>query len=144
MDEVLESFKHVPNYSLMKFNIQIDQQGDFYSDKYLIHSVIQNLVENPIKYIDLSKPEHILNVTIKTNVSGATLIFQDNGMGIPEKHQKKIFDMFYKVNDASNGSGLGLYLVKVAVDKLKGSIMLRSEVGKGSEFKVVIPARKQS
>jgi signal transduction histidine kinase len=58
----------------------------------------------------------------------------DNGRGIQKEHQAKIFDMFYRASDDSKGSGLGLYIVKEAVNKLNGDIRIKSTWGEGSTF----------
>jgi len=66
----------------------------------------------------------------------ATIEFDDNGLGIEQENADKIFDMFYKVNESSSGSGLGLYMVKSSVERLEGSIKLQSSPGKGSVFTI--------
>jgi len=68
-------------------------------------------------------------------------IFQisDNGLGIPKKYQNKIFDMFYRANEGSKGSGIGLYIVKNAVEKLGGTVNFKSELGKGTVFTLTLP-----
>jgi signal transduction histidine kinase len=60
----------------------------------------------------------------------------DNGDGIDEKHLPRIFDMFYRGYEKSAGSGIGLYIAKEIVQKLQGSIEVRTKVGEGSEFVV--------
>ena len=64
---------------------------------------------------------------------------EDNGLGISEEHQSKIFEIFYRATQSSNGSGLGLYILKRSVDILKGSIELRSNKESGSTFTVKLP-----
>jgi signal transduction histidine kinase len=63
----------------------------------------------------------------------------DNGEGIPTDAKPKIFDMFYRASANGSGSGLGLYIVKEAIQKIGGSIVVYSEYGKGTEFVVEIP-----
>lgn len=69
---------------------------------------------------------------------------QDNGEGISEKHLSKVFDMFYRATTTSVGTGLGLYICKEIVAKLKGSISLISEVGKGTTVTIQIPISHES
>ncbi|MCZ8354832.1 MAG: ATP-binding protein [Cyclobacteriaceae bacterium] len=64
---------------------------------------------------------------------------EDNGQGIPEHHQQKIFDMFHRANDRVQGSGLGLYILKRAVERLNGTIELKSVLHEGSLFTVILP-----
>jgi signal transduction histidine kinase len=65
--------------------------------------------------------------------------FHDNGIGIKKEYVKKVFDMFYRATEKSQGSGLGMYIVKQAVDKLKGSIKVKSTFGKGTTIKITLP-----
>ena len=133
---VLSSFENFPGYEKMKISIEIKETVPFYSDKKLLHSIIQNLIENPIKYLDTKKPENILDIKISVTKKITELTFTDNGVGISNEHQKNIFDMFFKANENANGTGLGLYIVKTTVEKLQGSIVLESEPGKGSMFTI--------
>ena len=64
---------------------------------------------------------------------------KDNGRGIAKEFQSKIFDMFFRATDDSSGSGLGLYIVKETVDKLKGEITFESELRKGTSFTISLP-----
>jgi signal transduction histidine kinase len=64
---------------------------------------------------------------------------KDNGYGIPEEHQSKLFDMFFRGVQGGKGTGLGLYIVKESAMKLNGDISLESQPGKGSTFIVDIP-----
>ena len=130
----LASFNHLPDFDQMQFKINIQDNGKFLLDKKLLYSIIQNLIENPIKYSDSSKPESYLSIDIQASEKGATLKFSDNGLGIPQEYQSKVFDMFYKINEKSNGTGLGLYIVKTSVEKLKGKIRVESQEGIGTTF----------
>jgi len=135
--EILDSFQNAPGYDKMNITTEIKCHDDFYSDKKLLHSVIQNLIENPIKYQDSEKSRSSLTIKITVFKNGqAELVFKDNGLGIKKEFQKQIFDMFFKANEHANGTGLGLYIVKTTVEKLKGTIRLESEEGKGSTFYV--------
>ena len=134
--EAISRFENLPGFEKIKFNIDIDDTILFLSDKKLVFSIIQNLIENPIKYADFSKSSNFLNIKIVTSEKGAELIFEDNGIGITEEYQKKVFDMFYKINNGSNGTGLGLYIVKTTIEKLNGSVRMESTPGVGSVFYV--------
>ncbi|TFG89528.1 MAG: HAMP domain-containing histidine kinase, partial [Syntrophobacterales bacterium] len=63
----------------------------------------------------------------------------DTGPGIPDEMQKKVFDPFFTSKEASKGTGLGLWVSHNIIEKMGGSITLRSEVGKGSTFTVQLP-----
>ncbi|MFZ6008876.1 MAG: sensor histidine kinase, partial [Bacteroidota bacterium] len=70
------------------------------------------------------------------------IIFKDNGIGISEQLCPKIFDMFFRATERSEGAGLGLYIVRETVEKLHGSISVESTLGEGTTFKVKIPNLK--
>jgi signal transduction histidine kinase len=65
---------------------------------------------------------------------------EDNGQGIGEQYQPMIFDMYFRGNDRSKGNGLGLYIVKKAVEKLNGTVSFTSSFGQGTVFSIDLPA----
>ncbi|MBQ9244830.1 PAS domain-containing protein [bacterium] len=107
-----------------------------------IDRVIRNLLSNAIKYSENGKP---IIVNIKTTEDKKYIEFsvKDNGIGIAKEHLEKIFDRFYRVENATHtvkGTGLGLHLVKMTVEKHHhGQITVTSEEGKGSTFTVKLP-----
>ncbi|MBX2844250.1 MAG: HAMP domain-containing histidine kinase, partial [Flammeovirgaceae bacterium] len=80
-----------------------------------------------------------IEVTAEITQHSANITICDNGIGIPEEHQEKVFEIFYRANEEKKGSGIGLYLVKEAVAKLNGTIALESKVGKGTTFTIMLP-----
>jgi signal transduction histidine kinase len=73
------------------------------------------------------------------NNNNLKIQIEDNGIGISDEHLPKIFEMFYRASEKSQGSGLGLYIVKETLEKLKGSIHVKSSHGHGSVFSVEVP-----
>jgi signal transduction histidine kinase len=110
----------------------------FKADKLRLQTILNNLLSNAIKYRNSQRP---LKIEIDTSIMKNSLILKikDNGVGIEPKHIPYIFDMFFRTDERSNGSGLGLYIVKETILKLKGKITVNSTVGKGTEFIVNIP-----
>lgn len=137
--EIMNSFQHLNGYNRLKVKIDIQQDYDFFSDEKVLYSVLQNFIENGIKYQDHTKPESWLHITVNVNEASASIVFEDNGSGIDEKHLDKIFEMFYKVNDSSIGTGLGLYIVKQSLEKLGGDVQAKSKKGEFTIFTVNIP-----
>jgi signal transduction histidine kinase len=84
-----------------------------------------------------------VQITSSQFESTVCISIKDNGIGIPEEAQQKIFDMFYRASDRAGGSGLGLYIVKEIVEKLEGSIIVNSVFGVGTTFEVRIPVQLQ-
>jgi signal transduction histidine kinase len=136
-NEAILQLMHIENASRIKFTqeIQIDQ---IESDSLRLKIIINNLISNAIKYADCSKQE--MFITIKTYFSeGLNKIeVEDNGIGIHDEHKENIFDMYFGTNK-NKGSGLGLYIVKEAVENIKGDISVFSESNIGSKFIVTIP-----
>ena len=85
-------------------------------------------------------------IVIRINVDHlrAEITFADNGIGIDEENLTRVFEMFYRATEQSDGSGIGLYIVKNAVDKLGGQISVASRVGQGTRFNIILPNRINS
>jgi len=75
-----------------------------------------------------------LKIKVSVTVTHATIIFEDNGIGINQDLQEKVFNMFFRATEKSEGAGLGLYIVKEAIDKLGGTIEMKSTFGQGTQF----------
>lgn len=134
IDEIIQSFKNIRHFKRIQFNLDLPEEIYFRSDEKMLYSVIQNFVENGIKYCDPRKEQPYLNILVTQEGGKTTFSFRDNGLGIAEEHLPKIFDMFYKIDPASEGTGLGLHIVKVTIEKLSGTLRVRSGKGIGSLF----------
>ncbi len=117
--------------------ISIRQDEPFYSDRWRLKVILNNIISNAIRYRNGKDP--VIKVDIQISEHRATLAIQDNGKGIDNDHLPNIYKMFYRATDDGAGSGLGLYIVKEAIDKLNGEIEIESEVGKGTLVKLAIP-----
>lgn len=143
LQEVLDNFKYLDNYKHIRFTLVIDNKYPFYSDKKRIAVVLNNLISNAIRYYNPIAKLPTIEIVIHCDQSLATITISDNGLGIEEKYQKKIFEMFFRASEISKGSGIGLYIVKETVQKLKGEINLHSKKGAGSTFIVTIANLKR-
>ncbi|MFZ6008904.1 MAG: sensor histidine kinase [Bacteroidota bacterium] len=114
----------------------------FYNDIKRISVIFNNLLSNAINYQNPREPQPYIKTKIITSEDACTIEVTDNGTGISVEHQDKIFNMFYRANTEAKGSGLGLYIVKEIVDKLEGTIAVRSAPGNGTTFIVSLPNRK--
>jgi len=137
--EILETFNHLKGYEKIKLKLSAKGSLPLISDETILYSIIQNLIENVIKYQDEAKPESYLDISLNVSSKMATLIVEDNGAGISPSHLNHIFDMFYKINERSIGSGLGLYILRQAVQRLNGKVTVNSVLGQGSTFIVELP-----
>jgi len=111
----------------------------FYSDKNRLKIILNNLISNAIRYQNPETSDPFVEIEVNISNTAVNICIKDNGVGIGKEHHEKIFGMFYRVSKKSTGSGLGLYIVKETIEKLEGSIALKSEIGKGSEFNIYIP-----
>lgn len=116
------------------------------ADPIRIPEVITNLVANSINY---TNPGGKVEISIQVSPNEVTTVILDNGVGIPKEAIPHLFNKFFRVSNqtqqASKGTGLGLYISKSIIEKLGGKIWVESEMGKGSKFYFTLPlAEKRS
>lgn len=113
------------------------------ADKDGIERVVLNILSNAIKY---TPDNGVIKVYVGFVYNDAYIKIIDNGIGIPEEDMERIFERFYRVDKARSremgGTGLGLSIAKEILDKNKGSIDIKSKVGKGTEVVIRIPTKK--
>lgn len=119
--------------------ITIEQDRPFHTDQHRLKIILNNIIQNAIKYRDESRPQHLVSIRIGVNEAGARIEVRDNGIGIPATYQDKIFDMFFRATHLKPGSGLGLYVARQSLQKLRGTIGVDSREGKGTTFSIFIP-----
>ena len=128
------------NFSIKnEIKSHIDEGITFIGDPVLLKMTFNNLVENAIKYSDNNPVE--LNLFKKNQE--VFIEVKDSGIGIPVNYRKKVFKKFYRVQDEetreTKGSGLGLFIVKQAIEKHKGKIIISSNTPKGTVFTIIFP-----
>ncbi len=113
------------------------------ADKYGIERVVLNILSNAIKY---TPDKGVIKVYVGFVYNDAYIKVIDNGIGIPEEDLDRIFERFYRVDKARSrelgGTGLGLSIAKEILNQNKGSIDIKSKVGKGTEVVIRIPTKK--
>ncbi|HWA33305.1 MAG TPA: HAMP domain-containing sensor histidine kinase, partial [Cyclobacteriaceae bacterium] len=144
VNAVIEQLQFMDNVSKIRRSIVISQSEPFHTALTRLEIILKNLISNAIKYADLRKEDPALEVTVTSNANVAVICVRDNGEGIPTDARPRIFEMFYRASANGSGSGLGLYIVKEAVQKIGGTITVHSEYGKGTEFVVTIPNLTQT
>jgi signal transduction histidine kinase/ligand-binding sensor domain-containing protein len=143
INEVIDNLMYLDEKNEIKRIVNVVEKGVFYTDKKRLGIVLSNLVSNSIKYFNPRADGPFLEVTATCDEKQATIVVKDNGIGIGEEHMDHIFKMFYRGDAASRGSGLGLYIVKETLDKIKGGIKATSVYGKGSTFTVTLTSLKK-
>jgi signal transduction histidine kinase len=108
------------------------------SDFNQMKIVLNNLLANAVKYHNLDQPNPFIRVLFHRENDVVKIAIQDNGKGIAEANLPKIFEMFYRASLDTEGTGLGLYIVKEALSKIHGTIEVKSELGTGSTFTIIL------
>ena len=141
LEGVIEDLEHMEGVEEVEKDLFIDSQVDFISDPNRIKVILSNLVHNSLRYTINYRGAHSGKLEVKGEVTeeAATITVTDNGPGIGEQHLPRIFEMFYRGDEKISGTGLGLYIVKEAIEKLEGSIEVASTVGEGTTFVLRIP-----
>jgi signal transduction histidine kinase len=126
----------------LKITTFIDPQATIESDKELVRIVLENLIDNAIKfYNDSERVDSFMNVHISRVESGNVKVrVIDNGIGISESSPGKLFQMFSRASERSETGGIGLYITKTAVEKVGGKIGLLTTPEGYTEFYVILPA----
>lgn len=140
-DHQMAEYRKKWNMNDVEFSIDIRQDFDFHSDEAKIRVILNNLVGNAYKFQKESGSKKI-KITITTSKGKAEITVVDNGIGIEEKHQKDVFNLFHRATQRNVGSGLGLYMVKESVEQMNGTVILKSEQGSGTSVQVILPDLK--
>lgn len=144
MLQSIEQHKHSEEAKNIQITFDIVQTQNFYTDLHRVKIIFNNLLSNAIRYSDKYKEKRTIHIQIIVDIDFASIKCIDNGIGIEGEHISKIFDMFYRANIDSKGSGLGLYIVAEAVQKMNGQITASSQIGQGTTFSIKLPNQKIS
>lgn len=139
-EKLVAGFRPAARDAGIDLNYAVDE-GQVLTDPRLLEMIASNLVSNAIRYTPSGGS---VDLELRRQGSELTLHVRDTGVGISPEHQKRIFERLYRVDRtrdrATGGSGLGLAIVHRAVQTLGGRIELESVPGRGSEFRVILPA----
>lgn len=142
IDEALESILFHQDLPGIDIDINVNTTQEFFNDKTRFQMVLNNLISNGIKYQREDEPNKKLSITVDESDGGIKLTVSDNGIGVEKEDMENLFDMFYRATSQNTGSGIGLYIVREAINKLEGNIEVNSEPGEGTTFVVTIPNKK--
>lgn len=126
------------------FNIEknIVSNIKVWSDSWRLEVILNNLISNAIKYQNPKRDDSYVVIEVKVSDEFFNISLKDNGIGIGPDHLDKIFEMFYRASEDSQGSGLGLYIVKETISLMKGNIEITSEKNEGTVINITLPNRK--
>ena len=143
IENTVNSMKLLAQEKNIILNVSVAQDiPEIYINQDSIERVLKNLLSNALKY---SNNDGKINISAHLDDAGKNFVctVEDFGIGIPKEHLPKLFDRFYRVENKTHsvkGTGLGLHLVKVAIEKHHGGkVFVESEEGKGSTFGFTIP-----
>jgi PAS domain S-box-containing protein len=115
-------------------------QAVIQADSRLLHIVVSNLVSNALKYI---QDNGELTLVYEVSENNLAITVEDNGIGIPKDELSSLFTKFYRASNAQShqteGTGLGLYIVKQSVEQMGGTISVESDTNEGAKFTVILP-----
>lgn len=151
IDQVLIEFQSAAQASNIEVKVEERRIPKLYNDPSLVRHVLGNLIDNAVRYAwkDLGAiaegrmERNRIDIRYEQEGPNIKIEVQDNGVGIPEEDQKYIFQKFFRSSNAvrrqTEGSGLGLYIVKSLLEKIGGHIEFRSVENKGSTFWFTLP-----
>ena len=139
LDEVFDDLEYFKGRADISFEMDFPESFSVSTDRKRLKVILGNLLNNAVKYHNYDLENPIVQIKAGHEESQDMIQVIDNGQGIALEHHSNIYDMFYRATERSDGSGLGLYIVKETVDKLQGSITLQSEVDTGSVFTLKLP-----
>lgn len=139
--EIFDNLSHSFSKELKKKNIKtitdLRLNHPFISYPAMVRTIIENLFENAIQFCGVE--DCFIRLKAYENGQYVIMEIQDNGQGISREYIDQVFDMYFRASERSKGNGLGLYIVKKAVEKLDGKIKVSSIAGAGSTFTVMLP-----
>lgn len=135
----MEDLRFYTNADIVE--IQKNYASDFIikSDIKRLHIILSNLITNAIKYHNYDQEHPFIKIDAMSDDEKIEIQIKDNGLGIDDEHLNHIFNMFYRASENGEGSGLGLYIVQDTVELLGGGISVKSEVGHGTTFTILLP-----
>jgi signal transduction histidine kinase len=139
IDDSIERLLYMEGSEKVRKTMNVSGQSTLYSDAYRLLVILNNLLSNSIKYRDPKKSDNFVHFDINIEKTSLTIRVQDNGIGVAADFLPKIFNMFYRATEKSDGAGLGLYIVSETVQKLGGKISVQSEYGVGTTFEIELP-----
>ncbi len=139
VQDSFDRMKYMEGSDLIAKSVEVNGDVPFYTDSFRIAVIVNNIVSNAIKYRAVQRADSKLEVKADVSANELVLTFRDNGIGIAEEYLPRIFEMFYRATDRSEGAGLGLFIVRETIEKLNGTVSIQSAIGEGTTLRVTLP-----
>jgi hypothetical protein len=137
--DILNEVQPIIDEHSLQVTINVDQSGYFYTDVHRFRLVFFHLISNAIQFCDREKPMRWIDINVKATSANCNIQVNDNGIGMPYEIHSRIFDLFFRGSEKSEGSGVGLHIVHEVLKKMGGSISVNSQPEEGSNFFVWLP-----
>ncbi|SHH25975.1 Signal transduction histidine kinase [Chryseolinea serpens] len=139
IEEIFEQNSFVEGFDRIERRVNINHNHVFYSDKNRVTILFNNLISNAIRYADVTKENSFIEINARISPTEIAIVFGDNGIGIQPEHLDKIFDMFYRADYNSKGTGLGLFIFRETIKRLNGDVRVESQPDVGTNFFLRLP-----
>ena len=142
INECISNFEMILNQKGGRFDLKLNAEKSIIKvDKEHFYNIISNLIDNALKYNNSINP--LISIQTVNDNNNLNILVSDNGIGISKEYISDIFKQFYRVPTGNihniKGFGLGLYYIKTVLKSMQGSIEIKSELSKGTTFKIVLP-----
>ncbi|MBL0341562.1 MAG: HAMP domain-containing histidine kinase [Bacteroidetes bacterium] len=140
LNESLHNLRNLEGAHKLKVSFTIEGIIPYFNDQKQLLVLFNNIISNSIKFQHSHEMNPQMAIGIQVGATEALMSFKDNGIGIAKENLNKVFDMFFKTpGTKADGSGLGLYIVREVVKKLKGKVSVESKINEGSTFVIHLP-----
>lgn len=143
VDRVLAQLTYLDNFGNTAIKVNISNDSNFYSKRKIVFSVIHNLLSNAIKYQKKDEGENFdpyVSLSITNSNDGINIEIKDNGIGIKREDLNEIFKPHYRASTQAQGKGLGLYILKEAINSVGGVVEVVSVYEIGTAFYIQLPS----
>lgn len=144
INEILNDLKHKNGFSRLQINLGVCATQVMTTNAHLLKTVLLNLISNAIKFQDYARHESFLNIDFFEQGNIIEIIVEDNGVGIDQSLHHRIFEMHFRADASSPGSGLGLYLAKKAMMRMGGKINFVSSAGRGTKITMIFETESKT
>jgi light-regulated signal transduction histidine kinase (bacteriophytochrome) len=142
MNELIEDVRGTIGFQIKQndASLVVEELPNCIADAKLLNQVFTNLIDNSLKYREPSR-KTVIEISGQIKDGLAVYCVKDNGMGVKKDYQKKIFEVFHRLNPESDidGEGIGLAIVSRIIELLDGEIRIESETDTGTEFFISLP-----
>lgn len=119
--------------------VQVVPGTQIYSDPFRVKEILKALLSNAFKFMKPDRDVPEIFIEALRTAEGCVITVEDNGIGIPKEIMHRIFDMFFRGTNDTESSGMGLYIMKQALERVEGRVSVESKVNTGTRFELFLP-----